>query len=471
KSRGIELPFGDPSDSSGKETVCGLGNSKNEKFVQYLQEEGAEVFQSTVDFIKELRKQGIKIGIASSSKNCQPILQSVGIEDMFQTRVDGVVSAQLGLKGKPEGDIFLKAAMNLGVSPDRAVVVEDASSGVKAGRNGGFGLVIGIAREDNVKDLFENGADIAVKDMSAVSISWVNSWFEKRPRDLFKFWDYTDESVDIAGSLLKTNDDIEINPSYLHKAGRILTKDNLVVFLDYDGTLTPIVDKPELAVLSDRMRGLLIELSQKCTVAIVSGRGRSDVESLVKIEGMLYAGSHGFDIKGSGLSMVHPKAKEAFPLIQKAVKHFQATLSGITGLLIEQKDFSLALHYRLIDESKYLSIIKNEVENFVAGENSLKLLWGKKVFEILPDIDWNKGFAVRWILNALGLSFKSSSIIYIGDDTTDEDAFRILRSRGCGILVSKKLKSSCADFWLKSPADVESFFELILKSYSKDGRV
>ena len=180
ESRGIDIPFGDPKDSSDMETVCGLGNAKNKFFHEVLEKEGAEVFESTVSFIHELINIGVKIGVASSSKNCKQILQSVNLIDLFETRVDGVVSAELGLMGKPEPDIFTTACDNLGVDYHRAVIVEDAVSGVQAGMKGGFGLILGLARENNVNELKVNGADIVVKDLSEIDINTLDDWFKTR---------------------------------------------------------------------------------------------------------------------------------------------------------------------------------------------------------------------------------------------------------------------------------------------------
>lgn len=177
KSRSIELPWGDPSDEPEKETVCGIGNRKNIAFNETLKESGVMVYESTIDLIHTLKDIGIRIGVASSSKNCQPVLQAAGIEDLFETRVDGVVSAEMGLKGKPEPDIFTTAAKNLGVQPDQAVVVEDAVSGVAAGRKGNFGLVLGIARENNADELLRNGADIVVSDLGEIDFEGLVDWF------------------------------------------------------------------------------------------------------------------------------------------------------------------------------------------------------------------------------------------------------------------------------------------------------
>lgn len=176
-SRGIELPYGDPGDPPGTETICGLGNRKNQAFNEVLARDGVQVYQSTVAFIKALKEAGIKVGVASSSKNCQAVLQAANLADLFETRVDGIVSSELGLKGKPEPDIFTTACDNLGVTYDRAVVVEDAVSGVQAGAKGNFGFVLGIAREDNQAELRRNGADRVVKDMAEIDLAGVEQWF------------------------------------------------------------------------------------------------------------------------------------------------------------------------------------------------------------------------------------------------------------------------------------------------------
>lgn len=178
-SRNISIEFGTPEDNPKLETVCGLGNRKNNAFNEVLRSEGVEAYPSTVKLLEQLQKDGVKIGVASSSKNCEAVLKAAGLMHFVQTRVDGVVSAELGLSGKPAPDIFVTAAKNLGVEPAKAIVVEDATSGVQAGKNGNFGLVLGLAREDNVEVLKANGADIVVKDLEEITLDEINSWFEK----------------------------------------------------------------------------------------------------------------------------------------------------------------------------------------------------------------------------------------------------------------------------------------------------
>jgi beta-phosphoglucomutase family hydrolase len=184
ESRGIDIPFGDPDDKPGMETVCGIGNRKNEVFNRVLRDEGVQVYPSTVALMKTLREKGIRVGVASSSKNCEQVLEAAGLSGLAETRIDGVVSAELGLKGKPEADIFTTAADRLGVPYDRSVVVEDAVSGVQAGKNGNFGLVLGIAREGNSNELLEGGADVVVNDIDEIGYEGICRWFDEGlPRD------------------------------------------------------------------------------------------------------------------------------------------------------------------------------------------------------------------------------------------------------------------------------------------------
>ena len=470
ESRGIHLPFGDPSDSTDKETICGIGNKKNKLFNELLQKEGAEVFESTIRLIKSLKENGIKIGVASSSKNCLPILKSVNIEHLFETRVDGVVSAELNLKGKPEGDIFVTAAKNLDTLPENSVVVEDASSGVEAGRNGGFGLVLGVSRENNETELAKYGADIVVPDLAEIDIQIINDWFNRKPKPFFKCFETLEHAPAILPEDHLQGKDIFVNPYYERTGKSVLHTDKkMVFFLDYDGTLTPIVDSPELAVITDDMKQTVEQLAKIHTVAIVSGRMREDVQNLVGIKGLFYAGSHGFDIKGpGGFSMIHPVAEKTIPLVSEIIEQLKDKFRNIEGALVEEKKFSVAAHYRKVKNQKDLKFIEESVNSIVQKHDELRLLKGKKVFEILPNIDWDKGKAIRWIMNALEIPWDTTSAFYIGDDTTDEYAFRTIITRGTAIMVTDEpLNPSTADFQLNSPKEVKKFFEQVIAISNK----
>lgn len=164
-SRGIELPFGDAQDEPGTTTVCALGNIKNRHFNECLRRDGVKIFDTTVTLVRRLKAQGIKVAVVSSSKNTPTILEVAGLTDLFDLRFDGNDAARLGLKGKPTPDTYRKAAELLGVPAERAVVVEDAISGVQAGRAGHFGLVLGVDRHGEAEALETNGADIVVADL------------------------------------------------------------------------------------------------------------------------------------------------------------------------------------------------------------------------------------------------------------------------------------------------------------------
>lgn len=176
-SRKIILPYGNSEDTTDMWTVCGIGNKKNEIFNQILLDEGAYVFKSSLDLIHSLLENDIKVGVASSSKNCIPILKRAGIDNLFEVFIDGVASVERKLKGKPSPDIFITACNDMGVSIDRSVVIEDANSGVAAGKAGNFGLVVGIARHNNQTELKVNGADIVVKDLAEINIKDIETWF------------------------------------------------------------------------------------------------------------------------------------------------------------------------------------------------------------------------------------------------------------------------------------------------------
>lgn len=168
-SRGIDLPEGTPADPAEVETVCGLGNRKNDLVNQLIEDEGVAVYDGSLRLLHQLRDAGVRLAVVSSSKNCVTVLKSAGLLDMFDARVDGVVAAERGLPGKPAPDTFLAAARDLGATPDRAVVVEDAISGVQAGRAGGFGLVVGVDRDGDPEALRGNGADVVVADLDELA--------------------------------------------------------------------------------------------------------------------------------------------------------------------------------------------------------------------------------------------------------------------------------------------------------------
>jgi HAD superfamily hydrolase (TIGR01509 family) len=182
-SRGITIPYGIPSDPEDAETISGLGNRKDHLFMKKVRELGVDVDEDAVRFARELRNHGVRIGLASSSRNTLPILRQAGLEDLFDAIVDGLVSDRLHLHGKPAPDIFLECLAQIASPPDpnQAGIVEDAISGVQAGERGGFLLVLGVDRR-KTGALARNGANWVVHDFSKVTADQVFRFFANRHR-------------------------------------------------------------------------------------------------------------------------------------------------------------------------------------------------------------------------------------------------------------------------------------------------
>lgn len=434
ESRGIALAEGRPDDPPGADTLHGLGKQKNEGFLQHIREQGADVYRSTVDLIHSLKRHGLKAAVISSSKSCVMILESVHLLDLFDARVDGVESERLGLPGKPAPDIFLEAARRLQVKPERAVVIEDAISGVQAGRAGKFGLIIGIARTGDPDSLLRSGADVAVGDLAEISIAGNRETADPLPSAL----------DDFAG------------------ISRRAEGKRMAVFLDYDGTLSPIVETPDRAVMPGEMREAVIELSRHCPVGVISGRDLLDVQDKVRIDSIVYAGSHGFEIAGpKGLRVENTVGAEFLPALDKAEKELSRKLGSLQGLLVERKKFAIAVHYRLVDPER-AEEVERAVAEVAARYPGLRTASGKMIFELQPDIDWHKGKALLALLDALQLAGEDTLPLYIGDDVTDEDAFRSLQGRGIGIVVRDTPRETAAAYRLKNPDEVRELLRRLV---------
>jgi alpha,alpha-trehalase len=231
------------------------------------------------------------------------------------------------------------------------------------------------------------------------------------------------------------------------------------MFLDYDGTLTPIVSQPEDAILSEEMRDVLRELADLCTVAIVSGRDRTDVEPMVQLDGLVFAGSHGFDIKGpAGLRMEHDGGRDCLSDLEQAERELKARIDPIAGARVERKRFAIANHFRNVADED-VPRVEQAVREVLSMHDRLRISGGKKIYELRPDIDWDKGRAVVWLLEALQLDGEDVVPFYIGDDVTDEDAFREMADRGIGVLVGRPSYRTNATFGLQNTAEVQQFLQ------------
>ncbi|GLD95384.1 hypothetical protein PINS_up004028 [Pythium insidiosum] len=241
-----------------------------------------------------------------------------------------------------------------------------------------------------------------------------------------------------------------------------LSRHRLVVFLDYDGTLTPIVNDPASARLAPEMRVTLQRLQQQYVTGVISGRSLSKIQQFVNIPELYYAGSHGFDIVGpNGTSIKNQVAVEFLAHLQQVRDALLRQVAAIRGAEIEDNIYSVSLHYRNVDPSQHEQIA-TIVQDALVLHPQLRCNEGKMVYEFKPKMDWNKGKALVWLLQALGLDeHEEVFTIYIGDDTTDEDAFDVFRTKpnrkGVGIIVTDHSKSTGASFTLHDTQEVYQF--------------
>jgi trehalose 6-phosphate phosphatase len=267
---------------------------------------------------------------------------------------------------------------------------------------------------------------------------------------------------------------------------RTLSGRRLAIFLDYDGTLTPIVDRPGDAVISEEMRSVVERLSRRVPLAIVSGRERRVVQALMRLSNLVVAGSHGFEIWSPEKGDLRTATAQVDALVAEVAREARQLSTGISGVVVEDKPASVGLHYRLVAPAERSRIATLVDELCTRHEGQLKVTPGKMVFEIQPDLDWNKGRAVRFLVEDLarenGLPLSPTDVdpgttsppreasgesvlaLYIGDDITDEDVFVEIQRDGVGIVVtddSDRARLTSASYSLDGVEEVRRFLELV----------
>jgi trehalose 6-phosphate phosphatase len=243
------------------------------------------------------------------------------------------------------------------------------------------------------------------------------------------------------------------------KIEKILNNANFIYFFsDYDGTLTPIAKRPELAKLDEQTKELLISITNKPKhkLIIVSGRSIRNLISTVRIKGIYYSGNHGFEIKGPDMDYSYPLSPNIKDTVLNIFEILRSQIGKIEGVILEHKGATLSIHYRLTPNDK-VNTIKNAVKRSIKIHEDLKITSGKKVMEIRPKVDWDKGRTVLWIMSR----FKEKGlVIYLGDDTTDEDAFSVIKN-GITILVSNRRRSSKAKYYVNNVKEVKKFLKSV----------
>lgn len=381
--------------------------------------EGGPMFESTIKLARKLLDVGVATAACSLRPDGQQLLKAAGIEDYFGVCVDGVPTAALA-----------DCTRRLGVRAERSVVVDDACAGVAAAHDAGFALVIGVDRAGHADRLLSCGADVVVADLDDVGVRTGDRQMSALP-----------DAVKSYGQLIG-----------------VLGARDPVLFFDYDGTLSPIVADPDAAALVDGAAEALEILASQCPVAILSGRDLADIRTRVPIPGIWYAGSHGFELtEPDGTYHRNEKAGAAIGVLERAAAELGECLAEIPGARVEHKRFAVAVHYREV-APEHIGAIVAATHKF-GQQDGLRVTNGRKIVELRPDIDWDKGTTLNWIRARIDPD-GSKMPIYIGDDLTDEDAFEAIQYDGIGIVVRHHEdgdRKTTARFSLQNPDEVREF--------------
>ncbi|KUI20191.1 haloacid dehalogenase [Mycobacterium sp. GA-1285] len=387
---------------------------------------------STVSLARKLVDAGLGTAVFSAARDAGEILAAAGLEDLFAVSIDAAVAEALGTPDTPDPTVLVEASARLGTVPGRAVVIDHTEPGVQAGHRGGFALVIGVGGADRAEDLVGSGADTAVSDLSEVTVRSGDRRLSTVPN-----------ALDTYGQMIGAID------------GR-----RPFVCLDFDGTLSGIVNDPDAATLVDGAAEALSALAEQCPVAILSGRDLADVRARIGVPGLWYAGSHGFEMVGpDGTEYHNDAAADAVAPLQRAADSLREQLSSIAGAHVEHKRYAVAVHYRNAPDDRVTEIVAATRD--YCARFGLRVTTGRKVVELRPDIDWDKGSALKWVHDRLPHEARSVTI-YIGDDITDEDAFDALRAGGIGIAVRHDEdhdRPTAASFTLENPDQVREFLD------------
>jgi trehalose 6-phosphate phosphatase len=324
---------------------------------------------------------------------------------------------------------FVEAANRLSVRPGRCAVVTATADRVAAARADGFALVVGIATSGHGDELTARGADAVITELHDISVRTGDRRMSELPDGL--------------------------------RALDVITGQHPAVFFDFDGTLSDIVKNPDAARLVAGAADALTALSAQCPVAILSGRDLTDVRERIGLPGIWYAGSHGFELTGpDGAHHENAEAAASIPVLEQAAAELTDQLAHIPGVVVEHKRFGVAVHYRNAARDRVGEA--TAAVRSVGQRTALRVTTGREVIELRPDVDWDKGKTLRWVLDHIRDDEQPAPLlpIYLGDDITDEDAFDAIHDDGIAILVRHSDdgdRATAANYALDNPARAAQF--------------
>lgn len=422
----------------GDEEIHALGKEKNKLYIEALKKEGPHLIDESFSFVVRMFAKKLPMAVVSSSRNCRMIMEETNLIQFIPVLVTPEEADIKNLRGKPDPDYFLEACRLLKVAPSESIMVEDAISGIEAGKKAGFGKVVGIKiRNDpqGLNELKSAGADEVVS--SLWSVSGMDDYLK----------------LDDAGK----------------NFSKILQRNqNHFLFLDFDGTISEIVKDPAQAKPLEGVVKLISELADMMPVCIITGRDTEVIRNLIDLPHIHYAACHGFEISGpAGLHYELAEARAIIPEFDKAQSSLTKKLGEFKGIVIERKKFGLAFHYRMITSPDIRNKLISEVSDYCGKHGFFKVRPGEEVIEILPNLNWHKGKALLKLYEVLKLSKTKFPPLYFGDGKTDEDAFREMINWGTSILISDHDRPSLAHYKIANPADTKVILEKIKASMEK----
>ena len=343
------------------------------------------------------------------------------------------------LRQPPDTAALVEAARRLSVRPGRCAVVTATGSGVDAARAGGFALVIAIDTTARRDELTRRGADAVITDVRDISV--------------------------------RTGDHRMFELPDAVQALDVVTGRQPAVFFDFDGTLSDIVENPDSAWLVEGAADALISLAARCPVAILSGRDLADVRERIGLPGIWYAGSHGFELTGpDGTHHENAEAAASIPALEEAAAELADQLGHIPGVVVEHKRFGVAVHYRNAARDRVGEV--SAAVRSAGRRTALRVTTGREVIELRPNVDWDKGKTLRWVLDYIRHDEHPGPLlpIYLGDDITDEDAFDAVHDDGIPIVVRHTDdgdRATAAKYALDNPERVRDFTQRLARQLGR----